>query len=113
MAGNTDASLMQGMRSVPGSHNSKEGALALLDMTEQAARQNLKFVQDNQYKLGQPGFDWIAAKQKFFDQNPLVNPITHNALRLDLANKNTAASETKTIGNKTYYKIGGQWHEGM
>lgn len=89
--GSTDASLLQGIKSVPGSHNSKEGALALIDMLDQVYGLNSQFVQQNQFKIGQPGFDYLTEKNRFFDQHPLVNPITHNPIRLDLENKNQNA----------------------
>lgn len=85
--GGTDASLLQGMKSVPGQHNSKEGALALIDMLDQTARQNAQFVAQNQYRLGQPGFNYLAEKNKYFEQNPIINPISKNALRVDLTSK--------------------------
>lgn len=91
--GGTDASLLQGMRSVPGSHNSKEGALALIDMLDQVADLNAKYMIKNQYKIGQPGFDMLGEKNKFFEQNPIINPITKKPLRLDLGSK---PSEPKT-----------------
>lgn len=89
--GGTDASLLQGMKSVPGSHNSKEGALALIDMLDQTAKQNAQFVAQNQYKLGQPGFNYLAEKNKYFEQNPIINPISGHALRLDLSGRGSAA----------------------
>jgi len=109
--GSTDASLFQGMKSVPGSHNSKEGAVALIDMLDQMARQNGEFMIQNQPKIGQPGFDFFAAKNKFFEENPIINPITKNSLRVDLAGKGN--EETKTINGHNYIKIKGVWHESM
>lgn len=96
--GATDASLLQGMKSVPGSHNSKQGALALIDMLDQAARQNAQFMMQNQYKLGQPGFNYLAAKNQFFDQNPIVNPITGHPLRMDLSARPGASAPASSGG---------------
>lgn len=97
--GGTDASLLQGMKSVPGSHNSKEGALALIDMLDQTAKQSAQFVAQNQYKLGQPGFNYLAEKNKFFEQNPIINPISGHALRVDLTSKgNQPAAATSGGG---------------
>ena len=97
--GGTDASLMQGMQSVPGSHNSKEGALALIDMLDQVAKQNSQFMQQNQYKIGQPGFDLLAAKNKFYEDNPITNPITKHPLRMDLTSRgNTSSSAPSAAG---------------
>jgi len=96
MVGPTDASLLQGMRSVPGSHNSKEGALALIDMLQQVARLQTKFGTQVGYMAGQPGFDLLAAKNKFYEENPIVNPITKHELRIDLSGKQPAGT---TAGN--------------
>ena len=90
--GSTDASLFQGMKSVPGSHNSKEGALALIDMLDQVVGMNGQFMVQNQYKIGQPGFDYLSAKNKFFEQNPIKNPISGNPIRLDLSNNSAPQS---------------------
>jgi hypothetical protein len=109
--GGTDASLLQGMRSVPGQHNSKEGALALIDMLDQTAQQQAKFMVQNRYKIGQPGFDFIAAKQKFFEEHPIENPLTKNKLREDLGKTNNQGGPTKTLNGKTYQQINGKWHE--
>lgn len=96
--GGTDASLMQGMKSVPGSHNSKEGALALIDMLDQTAKQSAQFVAQNQYKLGQPGFNYLAEKNKYFEQNPIINPISGRALRVDLSGKGGAPTAAPANG---------------
>jgi hypothetical protein len=117
--GHTDAGSLQNLRTIPGAHNSKEGANALIDMLIQAATLNSQFVMQNQARIGQPGFDYLKAKNQFFEQNPLINPITNNPIRVDLSAKNRpgiqqpqGASETKTINGKNYFKINGVWHEG-
>ncbi len=109
--GGTDASLLQGMRSVPGQHNSKEGALALIDMLDQVSQQQAKFMVQNRYKIGQPGFDFTAAKQEFFEKHPIENPLTKNKLREDLGKTNNQGGTTKTLNGKTYQQINGKWHE--
>ncbi len=109
--GGTDASLLQGMRSVPGQHNSKEGALALIDMLDQVAQQQTKFAVDNHNKFVEPGFNYIAAKTKFFEDNPIKNPLTKNTLRDDLGKSNNQGGQSKTLNGKTYQKLNGVWHE--
>ena len=83
--GNTDLSLMQGKESVPGEHNSKEGLLAIADMLKQQVGLNARFVMENYKNYGQTGFDPIAAKAAFYKQNPIINPLTHNPVTVDLA----------------------------
>ena len=117
-AGATDMSLLQGIKSVPGSHNSREGAMALIDMLIQTASLNGQFMAQNQHKIGNidpatgKTFDLLAAKNAFFENNPLTNPITRNPIRMELSKKQTGM-ESKVINGKTYTKINGVWHEGM
>lgn len=113
-AGSTDMSLLQGIKSVPGSHNSKEGAMALIDMLMQTVGLNGQFMAQNQHRIGQPGFDYLNEKNRFFEQNPIRNPITQNPIRLELGrNKPVVGGETRVLNGKTYTKINGQWHEGL
>jgi hypothetical protein len=111
--GSTDASLFQGMKSVPGSHNSKAGALALIDMLTQITKLNGQFTTMAQANIGQPGFDYMAEKNRFFEDHPIINPLTNNPIRMDLSGKGNVPSETRTLNGKTYFKINGTWHEGM
>jgi hypothetical protein len=119
--GHTDATSLQNLRTIPGSHNSKEGANALIDMLTQAATLNSQFVMQNQARIGTPGFDYLREKNRFFEQNPLINPLTNNPIRVDLSAQNRpgvqqpqqGSVETKILNGKPYSKINGVWHEGM
>lgn len=113
-AGATDMSLLQGIKSVPGSHNSREGAMALIDMLMQTVSLNGQFMAQNQHRIGQPGFDYMTEKNRFFEQNPIKNPLTQNPIRLELGkNKPVIGEETKVLNGKTYTKINSIWHESM
>ncbi len=82
--GNTDLSLLQGNASVPGEHNSKEGNKAIIDMLKQQVGLNSRFVMENYRNYGQPGFDPLAAKAKFYKENPIINPLTKHPITVDL-----------------------------
>jgi hypothetical protein len=92
--GHTDAGSLQNLRTIPGAHNSKEGANALIDMLTQAATLNSRFVMENQARIGTPGFNYLQEKNRFFEQNPLINPITNNPIRVDLSGKTKAPATT-------------------
>jgi hypothetical protein len=83
--GNTDLSLLQGRESVPGEHNSKEGAMAIIDMLKQQVGLNARFVLQNQSQYGQPGYNPLLAKSEFYKNNPIINPLTKNPISVDLA----------------------------
>ena len=74
-AGGTDLSLMQGRDSVPGQHNSKEGAKSLIDMMRQVQVLNARFAMDNANNFGKPGFNLLAEKEKFFATHPIINKL--------------------------------------
>ncbi len=93
--GNTDLSLMQGRESVPGEHNSKEGAKAIIDMLKQQVGLNTRFVLENQGNYGKPGFNPLAAKAEFYKQNPIINPLTKNPISVDLQKGETVAPSYK------------------
>ena len=94
--GGTDAQLFNNMRSVPGSHNSKEGAEALLKMTMQVADQQQALRQVTQgAKTPQ---EYEAMRNEFYARNPIINPITGNPIKLDIEaeQKNTGSGGFKT-----------------
>ena len=74
------------MKSVPGAHNSKEGAIALLSMVNQVADQQMALRAATAGKFGDA---YEMARNQFFanPQNRLVNPITGNPIAQDLQKK--------------------------
>jgi hypothetical protein len=86
---------MQGRESVPGEHNSKEGAKAIIDMLKQQVGLNTRFVLENQGNYGKPGFNPLAAKAEFYKQNPIINPLTKNPISVDLQKGETVAPSYK------------------
>ncbi len=105
------------MENNPGLNNSIKGTLFLTNILKQVHRQ--------QFELSQLASDpknvgnWPTIQKNYYDAHPLVNPLTNTPLGVTKdtqeqqqtgAPANTP-QETKTIGNKTYYKINGQWHE--
>lgn len=80
--GGTDAQLFNNMRSVPGSHNSKEGAEALLKMTMQVADQQQALARATAGATDPQSYQ--TAKEKFYRENPVINPITNNPIAQDL-----------------------------
>lgn len=90
-SGGTDARLMNGVRSVPGrEHNSKEGAMDLIDMLIQTQALNHRFVSDNMGKIsqGMQPADMTQMRNQFFNDHPIINPATKNPIRLDLSQGN-------------------------
>lgn len=85
----TDAQLFNNMRSVPGAHNSKEGAEALLNMVLQVADQDQKLglILQNQNNWQ----NYPHLKSEFYRNNPVINPITGNPISQDLLPRNQAA----------------------
>lgn len=111
--GGTDAQLFNNMKSVPGAHNSKEGAEALLKMVNQVADQQQAL---REYVSGAKNTqEYEALRSRFFKENPVINPITGNPIALDVQ-KGAAGSpggeETKTINGQQYIKRNGQWFHG-
>lgn len=85
--GGTDAQLFNNMKSVPGSHNSKEGAEALLKMVSQVADQQQGL---RQYTAGaKTAQEYEQLRNQYYAQNPIVNPLTGNPIKQDLE-KNAA-----------------------
>ena len=80
--GGTDAQLFNNMKSVPGSHNSKEGAEALLKMVSQVADQQQGL---RQYTAGaKTAQEYEQLRNQYYAQNPIVNPLTGNPIKMDL-----------------------------
>ncbi len=85
-SGGTDAQLFNNMKSVPGSHNSKEGAVALLKMTMQVADQQQALRETTRGKVGD---QYEIARNEFLARNPIINPLTRNPIKLDLEKEKT------------------------
>jgi hypothetical protein len=80
--GGTDAQLFNNMKSVPGAHNSKEGAKALLLMVNQVADQQAAL--RNAVAGARTPQEYEALRSQFFKDNPVINPITGHPIALDL-----------------------------
>lgn len=80
--GNNSETFAKAMQGVPGLTTSKEGALAMADMIQQAAlkQQQLgKLLQDPaNYSR------YAELKSSFFRDNPVVNPLTGNPIEMDV-----------------------------
>lgn len=95
--GGTDAQLFNNMRSVPGAHNSREGAEALLKMTMQVADQQQALAQATSGATDYQSYQ--TAKSDFYKKNPIINPITGHPIALDLQ------GQKKTIEAPSGYKV--------
>jgi hypothetical protein len=111
--GGTDAQLFNNLKSVPGSHNSKEGAEALLKMTIQTADQQQALRQA--VSAARTPEEYQSLKDNFYKQNPIVNPLTGNPIKLDLEKQKAttgAGSYEKTATGPGGAKMGlrnGKW----
>ncbi len=110
--GGTDAQLFNNMKSVPGSHNSKEGAEALLKMVVQVADQQQALRQATAGARTAPEYE--AVRNDFYAKNPIVNPLTGNPIQQDLqkAGSQTQGFEKTATNPQTGEKVGlrnGQW----
>ncbi|RTM13895.1 MAG: hypothetical protein EKK33_08970 [Bradyrhizobiaceae bacterium] len=81
-SGGTDAQLFNSMKSVPGAHNSKEGAQALLLMINQVADQHQAMREYVSHARTPQEYE--ALRSQFFRDNPVINPITGNPIAQDL-----------------------------
>lgn len=98
-ASGTDAQLLNNIRSVPGAHNSKQGAEALLLMTMDVAKQQQALRQATAgAKTAQ---DYEAQRAAFFanPQNRIINPITKNPIEQDIAGQKTVAPGGPPVGS--------------
>lgn len=111
--GGTDAQLFNNMHSVPGSHNSREGAEALLKMTLQVADQQQGLRQFTAQAQNAPQYE--AMRNDFYKRNPIINPLTNNPIALDVQNTKQASAggyEKTATNPQTGAKLGlrnGQW----
>jgi hypothetical protein len=100
-ASGTDAQLLNNIHSVPGAHNSKEGAQALLKMTQDVADQQVAL---RQATAGRVGDAYEQARKAFFadPNNRIKNPITGNPIEQDMTTqKASSGSYEKTATNPT------------
>lgn len=88
----TDAQMLQGLKTVPGLMQSKQGALAMADMIRQAAekQQQLGYILQDEKNWA----NYAKTKSDFFAQHPVINPLTGHSLEMDIK----AAQDTKTNG---------------
>jgi hypothetical protein len=98
--GSTDAQLVNRIESNPGLHNTVGGATGLLKLRLQML--------DQQQALGQLAAstktpdEYQKLRDKFFDNNPLTNPITGHPLRIDMESSQKASGGyEKTATNPT------------
>lgn len=98
----TDASMFQGLQQVPGAHNSQQGATALADMIKQGTVLQQKLSEayrtlPNEVKTA-PNFDYIGFKNKFYQQNPIINPLSGHDIMMDMRAKGDKPGAASTGG---------------
>jgi hypothetical protein len=101
----SDAALFNNMKSVPGSHNSMEGADALLQMVIQRANQQegmRQFITQNS-RTGTPD-EYLALKDEYFKRNPITNPLSGHPIAMDLAGSAKSARENPASGPPVGYQ---------
>jgi len=81
-SGRSDAALFNSMRSVPGAHNSRQGAEALLLMQGQVADQAQALRQVTAGARNTQEYE--ALRNNFYAHNPIVNPLTGNSIAQDI-----------------------------
>ncbi len=114
-SGGTDAQLFNNMKSVPGAHNSKEGAIALLKMTSQVADQQQALRQAVAGARNAQEYEQMRNAFYAQPQNQIVNPLTGNPIKVDLEQNKTAAApsyEKTAINKATGERLGlrnGKW----
>lgn len=75
--------IYRSVASVPGNEKSKAGTLALINMMEQAAR-NDQFVGTTIYQQNRGNLSaYQQARQSYYDAHPIINPITGNRVEID------------------------------
>jgi len=88
-AGGTDFSQQLQQQQVPGTHNSRESALALANMIEQTVDQYRQLGQSLTPQLTQDFAsgkqNYLQWRQNFYDQHPIINPVTKNPITQDLS----------------------------
>lgn len=90
--GGTDAQLFNNMKSVPGSHNSEQGAEALLKMVIQKADQQEALRAAVQAAKTPQEAEAIRTNFYKDPRNQIINPISGNPIAKDLAQVNASAS---------------------
>lgn len=85
--------IYRSVASVPGNEKSKQGTLALINMMEQAAR-NDQYVGTTLYQNSKGNLDaYQLARADYYQHHPIVNPITGNEISID-ASKAQAPAPT-------------------
>lgn len=83
--------IYRSVASVPGNEKSKEGTLALINMMEQAAR-NDQYVGTTLYQQNRGNLAaYQQARQAYYDSHPIINPITGRPVAVDAKNAPAAA----------------------
>jgi hypothetical protein len=89
--------IYRSVASVPGNEKSKAGTLALINMMEQAAR-NDQYVGTEIYQNSKGNLDaYQLARAAYYQHHPIVNPITGNPVQIDA--KNAPAAPTGGVVN--------------
>lgn len=82
--------IYRSVASVPGNEKSKAGTLALINMMEQTAR-NDQYVGTTLYQKNRGNLAaYQEARQNYYENHPIINPITGNRVEID-AQKSAAA----------------------
>lgn len=111
LTGGTDASMFEGLKQVPGAHNSLVGAKALADMIKQGAVLQQKW--GEAYRSlprgikTAPDFDYIGERNRFYQKNPILNPLTGNDIVMDMRASQSSKPETQPGSNPSFggYRI--------
>jgi hypothetical protein len=75
--------IFRSVASVPGNEKSKAGTLALINMMEQAAR-NDQYVGTTLYQQNRGNLAaYQEARQAYYNSHPVINPITGNPVQID------------------------------
>lgn len=90
--GGTDAQLFNNMKSVPGAHNSQEGAKALLLMVNQVADQQAALREA--VAPAKTAQEYEPLRSQFFKTHPIINPITGNPIAMDVKSAPAASGSS-------------------
>lgn len=110
--GGTDAQLFNNMKSVPGSHNSEQGAAALLKMVIQRADQQEALRAAVQAAKTPQEAEAIRTNFYKDPRNQIINPISGNPIAQDLKEANKGTYEKTATNPQTGEKLGlrnGAW----
>lgn len=105
--------IYRSVASVPGNEKSKSGTLALINMMEQAAR-NDQYVGTTLYQQNRGNLAaYQQAREAYYSTHPIVNPITGNPVEIDAKKAASGGGYEKTATNpQTGAKMGlrnGKW----